>query len=90
MRKMDRSREEIADIIERFLVGIGSQWEWDDFCSLPIRDPQLEQVRARCASLPQEFPSVQKGHYCADAGMAVMRQIIFDLRDPKMDPQRSG
>jgi hypothetical protein len=82
MRKMDRSRGEIADIIERFLDGICSKWEWDDFCSWPIQDPQLEQVRLRCALLPQEFPAEQKWQYCAEAGMAVMRQFICDLRGP--------
>jgi hypothetical protein len=90
MRKIDRSRGEIADIIERFVEGICSEWEWDDFCSWPIRDPQLEQVRVRCASLPQEFPSAHERHYCAEAGMAIMRQIIFDLRGSKMGPLRSG
>ena len=82
MTKMDRSREEIADIIERFLVGIGSQWEWDDFCSLPIRDPQLDSIRARCISLPQEHPPVKKGYYCSEAGIEILRQIIFELRRP--------
>jgi hypothetical protein len=70
----------VADTIERFVDGICSRWDWDDFCSAPIIDPQLEAIRLRCAGLPQEFPSAQKGHYCAEAGIEVLRAMVRELR----------
>ena len=76
MRKIDRSRAEIADTIERFLDGICRRWDWDDFCAAPIIDPQLDAIRLRCAGLPREFPTAEKGHYCGPAGMEVLRQMV--------------
>ena len=83
MRNIGRSRGEVADTIERFVDGICSQWEWDDFCSAPIIDPQLEAIRLRCTGLPQEFPSSQKGHYCSEAGIEALRAMVRELRRPK-------
>jgi hypothetical protein len=47
-------------------------------------DPQLDRIRLRCAGLPQEFPSMQKGHYCNEAGIDVMREMVRELRLPKV------
>lgn len=85
MRPIGRSRAEVADTIERFVDGICSRWDWDDFCATPIIDLQLEQIRLGCAGLPREFPSTQKGHYCDEAGIGVMREMVRELRRPK-DP----
>lgn len=82
MKKVGMSRGEVADTIERFVEGIYRKWEWDDFCSFPIVDPQLDSIRARCVSLPEQFPPVQKGHYCSEAGFDVMRAMVRDLRKP--------
>ncbi|MGC2697536.1 MAG: hypothetical protein WA738_17245 [Candidatus Angelobacter sp.] len=72
----------MADILERFVQGISPRWEWDDFCSFPIVDPGLETVRLRSAGLPQEYPPSEKGHYCSEAGIEVLRQIVHELRQP--------
>jgi len=84
VRKTGRSRGEVADTIERFVDGICSRWEWDEFCSVPIIDPELDGIRIRCGGLPQEHPSNQKGHYCSEEGINEMRQIVRTLRQPKM------
>ncbi len=82
MRQIGRSRGEVADTIERFVDGICSRWDWDDFCAAPIIDQQLDAIRLRCVGLPEEFPSGQKGHYCSEAGIAVMREMVRGLRRP--------
>jgi hypothetical protein len=82
MRAIGRSRGEVADTLERFVAGICSRWDWDDFCATPMIDPQLDAIRLRCAGLPKEFPSTQKGHYCAEAGIEVLRRIVRELRQP--------
>jgi hypothetical protein len=84
VRKIDRSSGEIADTIERFLDGICRRWDWDDFCTVPIRDPQLDAIRLRCAGLSQEFPTAEKGHYCSKAGLEVLRQMVRELQHPKI------
>ena len=83
MRKTDRSRGEVADTIERFVDGICGKWEWDDFISFEIVDPQLEAIRIRSAGLSQEFPTTQKGYYCSEAGLEVLRQMVKELRQPR-------
>ena len=80
MRKIGRSRAEVADTIERFVDGICGRWDWDDFCSAPIIDFHLDAIRMRCIDLPKEFPPVEKGHYCSSAGIEMLRQIVRQLR----------
>lgn len=75
-----RTPEEVARIIEDFLTGHGDAWDWDDFVSVPIVDPRLESIRARCANLDEEFPPVRTGAYCGEDGISVMRQFICELR----------
>ncbi|HET8891844.1 MAG TPA: hypothetical protein VFQ41_23300 [Candidatus Angelobacter sp.] len=83
MKSIGRSRAEMADTIERFVDGICRRWDWDDFCCVPIIDPHLDSIRVRCAGLPQEYPPVEKGHYCSEAGIQILRQIVFELRRPR-------
>jgi hypothetical protein len=84
VRKTERSRGEVADIIERFVDGICGKWDWDDFISWPIVDPHLDAIRTRCAGMSQEFPTAEKRHYCNEAGMEVLRQMVRELRQPKI------
>lgn len=74
------TRTEVADLMERFLSGNIGTWEWDDFISLPINDPELEKVRMRCATLDNEFPATQRGHYCGPEGFKILEMMIKDLR----------
>jgi len=45
---------EVAAAIRAFLEGTGGDWDWDDFTSCPLRDPQLNSIRkqARAVDLP--------------------------------------
>lgn len=82
MRKIGRSRGDVADTVERFIGGICSRYEWDDFCSRPIIDLHLDAIRLRCADLAKEFPPIEKGHYCSEAGIDALREIVRRLRQP--------
>ena len=88
MRKIARSRGEMADTIEQFLQGVCWQRVWDDFCATPIIDPQLDAIRQRCAGLPKEFPPTQKGHYCSEAGFEAMGEMVKELRNRQIDPTK--
>ena len=45
------TRAEVADIIEQFVDGTGGRWDWDDFTSTKIADPELDAIRVRCIEL---------------------------------------
>ena len=76
-----RSSSEVASILEAFLNDTGGPYDWDDFvCGGSIANPELEAIRARCASLPDEFPPTSSGHYCSEAGFEVMRGLTARLR----------
>ena len=71
---------ELADIIERFINGKGSDWEWDDFISVPIKDPELEKIRIRCLNLDKEFPAKRSGEYTSESGLKVLQEYAKRLR----------
>ena len=50
-RPMKRSPDEVACYLRDFLNGTGGTWDWDDFISVPIADPRLEDLRYRAANL---------------------------------------
>lgn len=72
--------EQVAGWIEDFLDGKGGPWDWDDFISLPINDPFLDQIRLHCASLPEEFPPGENENYCSAEGEKIMRDYVRKLR----------
>ena len=78
--RADRDPEEVATYIERSLEGTGGEWDWDDFTSVPIRDPELEKIRLRCLGLDREFPPTEAGAYCSSEGFAVLREMLEQLR----------
>lgn len=56
-RRRKQQREEAAyavQTIRDFLKGAGRAWDWDDFTSCSLRDPQLNSIRkrARAVDLP--------------------------------------
>jgi hypothetical protein len=75
-----RTREEVADILEDFVSGKGGNWDWDDFISFRIADSELERIREHCANLDSEHPS-DKGRYCSEKGLEVIRDYIKLLRN---------
>lgn len=44
----------VATTIREFLAGRGGEWDWDEFTSCSLRDPQLDSIRqrARAVELP--------------------------------------
>jgi hypothetical protein len=83
MTKVERTKLEVACIIEQFLDGTGGKWDWDDFCSLGIRDPYLDSVRGQCIELNRTHPPTKTGHYCSEAGFEIMRGLVTTLRTLK-------
>ena len=80
-RSRRATAEDLARTIEEFLDGTGRPWDWDDFTQGgSFEDDRLERIRLRCAGLSEEFPTNEKGHYCSDEGLRVLRSMVTDLR----------
>ena len=46
----DRTKEgpeRIIEYLDRFIEGTEYEWDWDDFCSIPFADPELDDLRDR-------------------------------------------
>ncbi len=81
MPSKETDRLEVARILENFLHGLGSPWEWDDFTQgMSLKDPRLEAIRQRCAGLSKEFPALSPSEYCGEEGRKVLRSYITELR----------
>lgn len=75
--------EDVLNVIKSFVNGTGGEWDWDDFISIPIKDdPFLEEIRKKCAALPEEFPANKKGQYCSEEGFEVLKGYIRMLEVP--------
>ncbi len=77
---MKMTREEIAKTIEGFVNGTGGKWDWDDFLAIRLQDAELDEVRKKCFSVRDEFPSSDDRQYCSEAGMQVLRDLAATLR----------
>lgn len=82
-KEQELDRFDVAEILEDFLQGTGGPWDWDDFTQgmTPLRDPDLEAIRRRCASLGKEFPPTRTGWYCGEEGLKVLRSYVDELRN---------
>jgi hypothetical protein len=76
------TKQQVADKIEAFLKAEGGAYDWDDFCTFKIADPELDRIRARCAQLDKEFPpGALVGYgYCNDQGRRVLEGYVEYLR----------
>jgi hypothetical protein len=71
---------EVAQSLQTFIDGGGSPWDWDDYISVSFEDPYLRNLQFRMVNLGNEFPPLQKGHYCGPEGIEVIRSYIKELR----------
>lgn len=74
------SKKEILEILENFVSGKGNPWDWDDFLSTTGYTPEIEKIRRECISLPDKYPPTQKGFYCNEDGLKIIKQIIQELK----------
>ena len=51
MTKRQQDAAYISRTIRAFLNGSGGGWDWDDFTSCSIRDPDLDSIRERAAAV---------------------------------------
>jgi hypothetical protein len=81
---------EVADLIERFVNGTGDPLDWDGYTmGTKFADPFLRSIQDRCRALWIEFPPTEKGHYTNAEGLAVLRELVAELRARAQSPARS-
>ncbi|MBZ0167335.1 MAG: hypothetical protein K8I00_11065 [Candidatus Omnitrophica bacterium] len=71
---------EVVNIITRFLENKTTDYEWDDFVSIPLTDQELDKIRRECLSLPDRFPSVNSNEYCSAEGSEYLKQLLEQLK----------
>jgi hypothetical protein len=74
------THEQVAKALEDFIEDKGGDHDWDDFLHSPIKDSFLESVRKRCEDVFDEYPAKEKGFYCSDEGMRVLRGLLDEVR----------
>lgn len=70
--KEKRSPSEVATYLGHFIEGGGEAWDWDDFTSVPIADPQLDHIRRRAAAI--RLPVTNEG-------LALLRELLVEAHD---------
>jgi hypothetical protein len=45
--KMNAKPEYVIEYLEKFIAGTEGPWDWDDFSSIPLTNPKLENIRER-------------------------------------------
>lgn len=75
---MTQELDEAIVTIREFLDGTGNMWAWDDFLSVPPRDPRVIALQGFCRQLRADYPPLNKGDYCSDAGKDRLRTFVAD------------
>ena len=70
---LDLTAQEVERYLTDFLQGVGGDWDWDDFTSIPIADPTLESVRAEAATVP--LPLDVEGEATLQRLLMIVREL---------------
>lgn len=83
-KRIERSREEVEDILLKMESGVVSDDLWDDFLSVPIFNKQLDKVRENVEVLwaYDDFQTKNDdGCYVLnEKGLSEIREILTELR----------
>jgi hypothetical protein len=65
----DRTPEDVIGFMSDLISGSGGPWDWDEFESVPITDPQLDAIRRRAIPAGPPGPDV-----------ATLQSLIAEVR----------
>ena len=69
------SKADVAKYLEDFVNNEGGDWDWDDFTSIPIADPELDKVRQFCEEARTRWSVPEGQGWCSAEGMEEIRKI---------------
>ena len=73
LNKSSAGPEYVERQLERLIGGADDPHDWDDFCSIPLKDTELESIRERvCAFGPW--------NYADDSQEAELRKLLDEVR----------
>ncbi len=78
---MTSERQEISDLLRRFVAGNVLDWEFDDFISCRSEDPLVEAFRLEIAALPEVFPPETDAGYASHSGISRILEIAHKLQE---------
>lgn len=70
-RTADLTPKDVEGYIDDFLNDRGADFDWDDFCSIPLTDPRLDAIRDEADSVPLPLD---------DRGQAHLRDLLARVR----------
>ena len=70
--KAKLSASEVATYLRDFIHGGGEAWDWDNFTSVPISDPRLDDIRRRAVAI--DIPVTEEGS-------AILRELLVEAED---------
>lgn len=79
-RPIQRTRTDVASVLERFLYNEITDEEWDDFICIPIQDSELERIRTQCEKLSIDYPPEIEGRNTNKQGEELLKMFITQLR----------
>ncbi len=85
MGTMEMSKAEVAAVIEGFLDHTQGPWDWDDFLTSTLADPDIDRVRIICFDVHDLYPPGEEGGYCSEEGIKVLRNLVKELRQSDSD-----
>ena len=74
-RPSKRSAKEVATYLTDFIEGNGDAYDWDNFISIPIANPQLESIRVRASKI--QLPINEER-------LKMLRNLLSEALDIKM------
>lgn len=77
---MTTEMREAIDTIEEFLNGTGNMWAWDDFLSVPPRDPMVTTIQGFCRQLRTDYPPTDRREYCNEDGKLRLRLYLAEVQ----------
>jgi len=76
--KANLSRQDVITCLEGILSG--ESYVWSDFTDVPIRDPELDEIRLKVLALEHTHPPGPSDYNLNPNGQEIVRSIIKELQ----------
>jgi hypothetical protein len=73
LNKSSAGPDYLEENIERFIAGADKPYDWDDFCSVPLKDAELDSIRARVCDFGP-------WNYADDSRETELRKLLDEVR----------
>jgi len=81
----DLTLRQIVDLIDELLNGTIGPYDWNDFLTLPMKDPEIDNVRKECAAIARKYPPQNKKDWCSEAGknelLAISERLKKEIKE---------